>query len=168
MAGGFDGSSQGGKLGADLLHEDEITSAINVTPLVDVVLVLLVIFMITAPTLYRAQIPVKLPQAQTGKASAGASKEPKPLEFTLKADGTLFVWGKEWKSVEWTLPHSAFEQELKKQSGDSHWEQMTADLLADEDAPHGKVIRLMDILRKSGLTKVSLSVNGGANGSDPR
>jgi biopolymer transport protein ExbD len=54
MAGGFQA-------------DDDVISGINITPLVDVVLVLLIIFMITAPVIYQSAIKVKLPQAKSGE-----------------------------------------------------------------------------------------------------
>jgi biopolymer transport protein ExbD len=57
MAGAFDSG------------DDELIAGINVTPLVDVVLVLLVIFLITAPVIYQSAIKVQLPKASSGEHS---------------------------------------------------------------------------------------------------
>ena len=78
MAGGFGATT-----------EDDPISGINVTPLVDVVLVLLIIFMITAPVLYQSAIQVQLPKASTGEKA-----EKSPLEFSITIDG-IISWGKE-------------------------------------------------------------------------
>ena len=124
--------------------DDEVISGINVTPLVDVVLVLLVIFLMTAPVIYQSAIKVQLPKAKTGE-----SQEKSPLSFTISRDGTL-SWGKE--SVSWDdLPKrlSAMGPSISEQS---------ALISADEQTPHGTVIRLMDILRQAGLTRFGLNV----------
>src|SRR5436190_24061454 len=85
MASGF-GSS----------NDEEMFSAINVTPLVDVVLVLLIIFMITAPTIYQSAIKVQLPKAQSGEATEKAA-----MSFVINKEGNL-TWNQEpitWDSV---------------------------------------------------------------------
>src|SRR6476659_6646273 len=82
MAGGFGSTS-----------EDDVISGINVTPLVDVVLVLLIIFMITAPVLYQSAIKVQLPKAKTGEQSNKS-----PLSFSISKEGSL-AWGKE--KIDW-------------------------------------------------------------------
>ena len=77
--------------------DDELVAAINVTPLVDVVLVLLVIFLITAPVIYQSAIKVQLPKAATGENNANT-----PLSFTLDREGAI-AWGNEklsWPEVE--------------------------------------------------------------------
>src|SRR5713101_664204 len=64
---------------------DKLQSDINVTPLVDVCLVLLIIFMVVLPTMVNG-IPVHLPQAASGDALAK-----KPMQITLNSDKTLYV-----------------------------------------------------------------------------
>src|SRR5271170_3512385 len=61
-------------------------SEINVTPLVDVMLVLLIIFMISAPLL-TAGVPVELPKTEAG----ALNNQTEPVTLTIRADGTLFV-----------------------------------------------------------------------------
>ena len=133
MAGGSFGSS-----------DDDLISAINVTPLVDVVLVLLVIFLITAPVLYQSAIKVQLP-----KAKSGESTQKSPMTFTISKDGEL-SWDKQ--KIDW--------DELGKrlaQMGAQAAEE-TAIISADQATPHGTVIKLMDTLRQAGLTRFALNV----------
>lgn len=125
--------------------EDEPISAINVTPLVDVVLVLLIIFLITAPVIYQSAIKVQLPRARTGQEA-----EKTPYQFTLTKEGEL-VWDKE--KMDW----ATLGQRLAG-LGDRAVEQ-TAVISADEATPHGSVIRLMDTLRQAGLTRFALNVD---------
>src|ERR1700757_1089270 len=73
--------------------DEAFISGINVTPLVDVVLVLLIIFLITAPVIYQSAIKVQLPRAQTGEETRKS-----PLDFTISKDGQL-SWNKE--AVDW-------------------------------------------------------------------
>ena len=70
--------------------DDEIISAINVTPLVDITLVVLIIFMVTAVDIAKSSIQVKLPEAATGQTSEDIS-----LGLQLQADGTLTIDGTE-------------------------------------------------------------------------
>ncbi len=133
--------------------EDELISGINVTPLVDVVLVLLVIFLMTAPILYQKAIQVSLPRAQTGEDTASS-----PLSFSLSRSGEL-----EWagKKFSWTELESALNQQKSQWTADS-----AASISADEGTAHGVVIRLMDALRKAGLSRFALNVQAGQPGLD--
>jgi biopolymer transport protein TolR len=119
--------------------EDEI-SAINVTPLVDVVLVLLVIFMITAPVLYQGALDVKLPEAGGGQVQARA-----PLEVVMDRNGTVKVDGS------WMTP-----AQLGDWAARNHGDAVI--ILADGKVEHGKVIALIDILKASGIQKFSFGV----------
>ncbi len=133
MAGSFGSSS-----------DEDLISGINVTPLVDVVLVLLIIFMITAPVLYQSAIKVHLPKASTGQEA-----EKSPLTFSITREGTV-SWGKEvmdWKTLAQRL--SALGEKASQE---------TAIISADEATSHGTVIRLMDALRQAGLTRFALNV----------
>ncbi len=125
---------------------DDPIADINITPFVDIVLVILIIFMITAPMLYQSTIDVNLPKADSGKQS-----EKTTLTFTISKDGEL-KWDKD--KVKWEeLP-----EKLKAAGGSLS--QKTAIITADLATPHGTVVKLMDILRKTGITKVGISVEG--------
>ncbi len=124
---------------------DEIISAINVTPLVDVFLVLLIIFMITAPVIYQSRIHVELPAANTGEQA----QKQGPLVLTLTKDSELYIkdellsWGE--------FPSRLAE--LKKLENITE-----AVIQADEMAPHGKVIELLDALRSIEIFRIALDV----------
>lgn len=126
-------------------NEDEFISGINVTPLVDVTLVLLIIFLVTAPVLYQSHLKINLPTAKTG--TKGVEKT--TYFFSLNKKGEL-TWGEElidWKTL---------SQRLK--SRENQLAEETATISADEATPHGIVIRLMDALREAGLTHFALHV----------
>ena len=131
--------------------DDEVFSGINITPLVDVVLVLLIIFMITAPVIYQSAIKVQLPKASTGDKS-----EKSPLAFTLTKEGTL-LWDKE--QLDWPALGKKLAAMGDKIS------QETAVISADEATPHGTVIKLMDALRQAGLNRFALNVESSAPGN---
>jgi biopolymer transport protein ExbD len=124
--------------------DEDMISGINVTPLVDVVLVLLVIFLMTAPVLYQSAIRVQLPKAQTGEA-----QDKSPLAFTLTREGAV-LWGNQ--PVSW----EELTTRLKAQG--ANLADQSALISADEATPHGSVIRLMDTLRQTGLTRFGLNV----------
>lgn len=128
--------------------DDEPISGINVTPLVDVVLVLLIIFMITAPVLYQSAIKVQLP-----KAASGEEQKKSPLNFTITKAGDLMV---EKEKLDWP----GLAERLKVLGPAAAQE--TAIISADEATPHGMVIKLMDALRTAGLTRFALNVESAA------
>ena len=125
--------------------DEDMISGINVTPLVDVVLVLLVIFLMTAPVIYQSAIKVQLP-----KAHSGESNQKSPLSFTITKNGTV-SWNNE--TVDWSLLPDRL-----KTLGPNLGEQ-SAMISADQATPHGTVIRLMDALRQAGLTHFALNVD---------
>jgi biopolymer transport protein ExbD len=132
--------------------DDDLISGINVTPLVDVVLVLLIIFMITAPVIYQSAIKVQLPKAKSGETT-----EKSPLNFAISKEGSV-TWNNQavdWNSLEARL------KALGQQNPDQ-----TALISADEGTPHGTVIRLMDTLRTAGLTHFALNVEGRPGNGD--
>lgn len=130
--------------GSSQSNDDDAISGINVTPLVDVMLVLLVIFMITAPVIYQTAIKIELPAAKTGE-----QRKNTPLSFTLSKDGRLQLDG-----------HDVAMEELgaKVKAAMAKEPDGTAVIHADKDTPHGRVIELMDVLRDAGLLRFALSV----------
>lgn len=126
--------------------DDDVISGINVTPLVDVVLVLLVIFLMTAPVLYQSAIKVQLPKARTGE-----NTDRSPLSFSLDKEGQLA----------WNQDKITWEELAKRLQGlGERTAEQTALISADQATPHGIVIRLMDALRSAGLTRFALNVEG--------
>ncbi len=123
---------------------DDLIAGINVTPLVDVVLVLLVIFLMTAPVIYQSAIKVQLPKAKSGEQG-----EKSPFRFTITKDGKI-LWDKE--SMDW----DALGKKLSTLG--SQAAEQTAVISADEATAHGVVVRLMDTLRQAGLVRFALSV----------
>jgi biopolymer transport protein ExbD len=131
--------------------DEDFISGINVTPLVDVVLVLLIIFMITAPVIYQSAIKVTLPKAKTGETT-----QKSPLNFSISKEGNV-SWNDQavdWKTLEDRLTA------MGQQNPDE-----TALISADESTPHGIVIRLMDTLRTAGLTHFALNVEARPGGA---
>ena len=128
---------------AGKLAEDDIseTHEINVTPFIDVMLVLLIIFMVVAP-LSTVDVPVELPVS-----SAQPAKKPdKPLFVTLKADLSLAVGN---DTVLWSNLGSSLDAPTSSDRNKRLF------LRADKSVPYGELMRLMDTLRAAGYLKVA-------------
>ncbi|MBL7715150.1 MAG: biopolymer transporter ExbD [Bdellovibrionales bacterium] len=136
MAGSFGGS------------DDDYVSGINVTPLVDVVLVLLVIFLMTAPVLYQSAIKVQLPQVKKGDAN----NDKTPLNFAISKEGQIY-WNKD--KIDFSEIVAKVSDYVKKEKDPT---QLVAMISADQAAQHGTVVKLMDHLRQAGLSRFGLNV----------
>ncbi len=130
--------------------EDEITG-INVTPLVDVMLVLLVIFMVTATYIVNQSINVNLPKADT----AENPEKTKNLAFTLDKSSALYLNG---QPVSWEEVGARIEAEKKIEGTTA----VNAIIAADKETPHGAVVKLIDTVRKHGITDFAINVEAGA------
>ena len=119
-------------------------SDINVTPFVDVMLVLLIVFMVTAPLL-TAGIEVDLPDAD---APAIAENNNKPIEVSINKAGTIFVG--ESAVTEQKLPSL-----LKSVAGENFKEQKIF-VRGDRNIDYGQVMKLISIINKAGFSKVAL------------
>ena len=115
-------------------------SDINVTPLVDVMLVLLVIFILTAPLLTSA-IRLDLPQAK----AAQAGEAPEALSLSLKASGELFINDKPVTLA--ALPSQL--QQLANQKPN-----LEVQLRVDQAVPYGQVLELMSLAQLAGLSRI--------------
>jgi biopolymer transport protein TolR len=115
---------------------------INVTPFVDVMLVLLIIFMVTAP-LMLAGVPVKLPQT----VAARQNPPEKPLVITLGADGSLHIRN-EAVAPETLIARLAA---LRNAEGDG-----VAYVRADTSIPYGQVMAVLGAVTSAGYGRVSL------------
>ncbi len=133
-------------MGAEFNNDsDEQTFAsINVTPFVDVVLVLLVIFMITAPALVKDIIDIKLP-----KTNSGDGKIMQTLGVAVNRDGNILLNGV--LTDDEGLKTAAVE--AVKQNSDSQ-----AIISADVDVPYGRVVKVIDLLKTSGLEKFAVQI----------
>lgn len=118
-------------------------SQINVTPLVDVMLVMLIIFMVTAPMM-QAGITVNLPSAETrSNPSQGG------LVLTVSKDRYIYI---EDKPIHLML----LEETLKNRMAVE--EKKIVFLRADQEVPYGFVISVMDVIKKAGIETVGMIV----------
>jgi len=117
-------------------------SDINVTPFVDVMLVLLVIFMVTAPLMQQG-IPVELPRTQT----AGLALDAEPLVVTVKRDGALYV---ESARIELAELETRIQAAFETRGNDEVF------LRADGKVAYETVARTLAILRKAGAKQIGM------------
>jgi len=122
--------------------DDDLKAEINVTPLVDVVLVLLIIFMVVTP-LMRQEVAVDLPIASTGTAA----EQKDQVTLTLAADGRVLVNGSEIPADQVVPRLSAiYESRADK----------TIFLEADRSHSHGRIVDLMDDCRAAGIVRIGM------------
>lgn len=124
---------------------DDLMSDINVVPLVDVILVVLIIFMVTAPMIMKPSINVNLPKAASGDATT-----PSKLNITISADGKLTMDG---QSVEDAQVQAKAQEEAQKNP------EIQAIISADKDVPHGRVVSVLDLVKGAGVKKFAISID---------
>ncbi len=125
---------------------------INVTPLVDVMLVLLIIFMVTAPLLVTG-VPVELPES---RANALDQKD-EPVEIAIDKEGATFIDGTEVPPSELA---ARLEELAAAQEADNPRQIM---LRGDTSISYGQMMRVMGELNRAGLNSVSLVTTGSGN-----
>src|SRR5688572_21097933 len=126
---------------ASIQNTDEEISGINVTPLVDVTLVLLIIFMVTAKLIAGQGIPLDLPKAKT----AGATQT--VLNVSIDAQGGVLANGAKVDDDD-ALKRSA-SRALKDNP------ELRTVISASASASHGKVMHVLDTVRDAGITRVA-------------
>jgi biopolymer transport protein ExbD len=127
-----------------LKHGDRlILTEMNLIPLIDISLVLLIIFMVLTPVLVRSQLQVQLPKASAG---SGVSKS---IEVTLTKDGKVFVDGKQT-----TL--ALVEKELQMRLGSAR--EKTVLVQADREVPIERVVKVFDAGKRLGVGKLGIGV----------
>lgn len=131
-------------------HDDEEITGINVTPLVDVMLVLLVIFMVTASYIIHRSIAVNLPKAQTAEQKISS----KSLAFVLDKEANLYLDGKKLSYNQLSSQIEMIKKNLLKQNN----LKLQALITADKSTPHGKVIELIDQVRQNGIASFAINV----------
>ncbi len=126
-------------------------SEINVTPLVDVMLVLLIIFMVSAPML-TVGVPVELPKTEAG----AMEDQSEPLTVSIRSDGAIFI-------QEDAVPFSAMAPRLRAMVGDQAAKPIY--VRADGQASYAVVAQVMAALSTSGFTTINLITDTGGPSS---
>jgi biopolymer transport protein ExbD len=130
---------------SDSDDEDGIISGINVTPLVDVTLVLLIVFMVTAKIIVSQGMPMDLPKAASGEEVQNVFS----VELTL--DGKTRIDSMAVDGDDSVL-------EMAKQARAKN-KDIRAVIRADKKVEHGRVIRVMDLLKQAGVARLAFAVS---------
>lgn len=125
-----------------------VLSEINVTPFVDVMLVLLVIFMVTAPILYQG-VEINLPKVESRPMPA-AEREKKIL-VTLNENGEIYIEKKRYSLSQLKLEIRSLIRDKGKEL-----EEEDVFLRADSNVPYGTVMEVMAEIKKAGINKIGL------------
>jgi biopolymer transport protein ExbD len=124
-------------------EDDDLITDINVTPLVDVVLVLLIILMVTATAIVSKTIPMELPKAATGEQT------PSTLAVSIDHNGQVYLD---------TIPVNNEELRARVRAAKEIEEDLRAVIAADGRIEHAKVVQIIDILRQERVTKFAINV----------
>lgn len=136
-------------MASNTTNDADVLSDINVTPLVDVMLVLLVVMMVTASTVVTKSMSVDLPRGTTGTST------PKSFTVTVKANGE---WMLDDRSVDAALLRRALRKERARGS------QIQALIAADGAARHRAVVEVLDLLRDERVERVAVGVSPAPDG----
>ena len=143
--------------GSDNFNGDDggpqMIAGINVTPLVDITLVLLIIFMVTATYIASGGIKIDLP-----KAASGTEQTKSTLALTLTKDGTLFLNGEK-----------SSDAAVAKFIGDSlpRTPDLQAVIAADRVVSHGDVVHVIDLVKRAGVRRFAINVDPAATAAPP-
>jgi biopolymer transport protein ExbD len=127
--------------------DDELISEINVTPLVDITLVLLIIFMVTATYIVREAIEVDLPRAAHAGEATGTT-----LAVVLTRDGAIYLDG---------VKRSEADLALRTREAVARDKDTRAIISADRAALHGAVVRVIDVVKGAGVSRFAINIEKG-------
>jgi biopolymer transport protein ExbD len=135
----------GGGAGRD---DDELITGINVTPLVDVVLVLLIILMVTASYIVSHSIPMELPQGE------GETGDQRPRQLTVSVDqtGQLFIDAEPVSDDRFRSEIRSYVESLPDRN------ESRAVIAADGRIQHSRFVYVLDSLRREGVTRYAINV----------
>ena len=130
-------------MAGQLNDNDELLTGINVTPLVDVTLVLLVILMITASFVASKSIPMDLPRGATGEATATT------LTVSIDSQGRTYLDAE---------PIGEAELRTRFRRAHAASKDVQAVIAADSKTDHGQVVRVIDLLRREQIVNFAINV----------
>ena len=136
------------------IDNDEGITGINIVPLVDITLVLLIIMMVTAKIIVSQSIPMDLPKATTGQ------KTQMIFSVQLTKDGATYVDSKRVASDEAVLGLARQAKSKKKD--------LRAVIQADREVSHGRVMTVLDELKRAGVAKIAFGVSPSKGGDDKK
>jgi biopolymer transport protein TolR len=131
-----------GNIGSE--GDDDLITGINVTPLVDVVLVLLIIFMVTATYIVREAIEVDLPRAAHAGEAVGTT-----LAIVLTRDGVIYLDG---------VRRNEAELAERSRAAVAKDRETRAIISADRASLHGAVVRVIDVVKGEGVSRFAINI----------
>ena len=126
--------------------DDEMITAINVTPLVDVVLVLLIILMVTASYIVSKSIPMDLPNAASGEGTP-----PQAISISIDQEGALYLDAE-------PIAEDVLRQRVIEYVARVGESEARATIAADGRVSHGHVVHIMDLLRRVHVSHFAINV----------
>ena len=134
-------------MGAGIYKQSSYVAEINVTPFVDVMLVLLIIFMVTAPMMSEG-LEVELPKTRHVEV---LSTESENMVMTVKRDGTIYL-------DEYQVPYEELQEKLRLLVKEKN---KTLFLQADREVPYGVVVDAMSGIKEAGIEKMGVVAQRG-------
>ena len=128
----------------DESNDGSLIGEINITPLVDVTLVLLIVFIVTATYIIARSIPVDLPKASTGEEVTS------PIAITITKDGSIYYEG--------TKVSDLSELKSKVMKAKESQKDVRAVIAADKDIKHGQFIAVVNIIREAGIARFAINI----------
>lgn len=128
---------------------------INLTSLIDVVLLLLVFFMITTSFVRESKLGIRLPEASSSVAAEGGDV---PMEIAVTAQGTYLVNGRLLVDAR----PATLEAAIRRLAAEFPEDRVTIN--ADADATHQAVVRAMDVAGKLGYVEINIATSGRPEG----
>lgn len=125
-------------------EEEGIFSEINITPLTDVFLVLLIIFMVTSTVITQSGVKVNLPKA----GAASTDRPAKQITLSIDAAGNLYLDKTQYSEAD-------LERELRARLQNSS--ERSVILAGDQNVPLGNALRLMDLAKRSGAERFAIA-----------
>jgi biopolymer transport protein ExbD len=141
-------------MGSHSSGDDDAITGINVTPLVDITLVLLIIFMVTASYIVKESIEIDLPRAAQGGETVGPT-----LAFAIDRAGKVYLDGQ-------PVTREAARAAVRAAVGKNP--EARALIGADRAVAHGEVVRLIDLVKGEGLTRFAIQISHDASAEPGR
>jgi len=132
-------------MGSATENDDDIIAGINITPMVDIMLVLLIIFMLTASVIEDRAIEVELPEAATASQSEAAV-----LTIIIDSSGTWYLDG---------LVTDADSIRAVIRSEQESEGEIQAVIAADKSVPYGEVVGVIDLVKQEGVHQFALNTD---------
>jgi len=126
--------------------EDELIGGVNITPIVDVCLTLLIVFIVTASAMVNRSMPVQLPKSETSE-----STPPSILNVAVTRSGEIFLNGVPGRLED--IPRAVEEARARSGAADGR---LAGFVSADVEAPYGKFAEAVDKLRLAGVSDIAL------------